>query len=77
MHTGENPFKCDVCYYSTTGTGPLKKQKPIHTGEKPFKCDVCNYSTTSIGDLKSTNAYTLQLFLYKIPNTAEAHPKEA
>ncbi|KAJ4426048.1 hypothetical protein ANN_27675 [Periplaneta americana] len=35
-HTGEKPFKCDVCE-----SGTLKNHIRIHTGEKPFVCGAC------------------------------------
>ena len=52
MHTGENPFKCDQCNYSSAYAGEVKLHKQRYTGEKPFKCDQCNYSSTQAIHLK-------------------------
>ena len=50
---GEKPYKCDICDYSATQSGDLKKHKRIPSGEKPYKCDVCGFSTTTSGNLKT------------------------
>ena len=54
MHRGENSktYKCNLCDYSTTQSGTLKRHKLIHTGEKPHKCDLCDYSTTTSQNLQ-------------------------
>lgn len=41
-HTGEKPYKCDLCDMSYTVKSTLKIHKRTHTGEKPYKCDVCD-----------------------------------
>ena len=34
IHTGENPFKCDLCGYHTARKFPLKTHMKTHSGEK-------------------------------------------
>ncbi|XP_064091898.1 myoneurin-like isoform X4 [Macrobrachium nipponense] len=40
-HSGERPFKCDVCPYSCIKKNDLKKHMAKHTGYKRYLCSYC------------------------------------
>ena len=50
-HSGEKPFHCDQCNYTSTLTH-LKRHKLKHTGEKLFSCSQCSFSCSRDGNLK-------------------------
>ncbi|MCL4130178.1 UNVERIFIED_CONTAM: hypothetical protein GTU68_033111 [Idotea baltica] len=42
-HTGQRPFRCPECPYSTARGIDLKVHLRSHSGEKPFACPECPY----------------------------------
>ncbi|KAL5005601.1 hypothetical protein ScPMuIL_016759, partial [Solemya velum] len=53
VHTGEKPYKCDVCAAAFTWKGNLITHQRIHTGEKPYTCGVCGSAFTRKGNLNT------------------------
>ena len=51
-HSGEKPFNCKQCDYSSTTGSQLKRHTKTHSGNKPFKCTQCDYSRTRANSLK-------------------------
>jgi KRAB domain-containing zinc finger protein len=41
-HTGDKPYKCDICNKGFNVNGNLQEHIRTHTGDKPYKCDICN-----------------------------------
>ena len=54
-HTGEKPYKCNICDNSFAVRSALKSHGRTHTGEKPYKCEICGECFTQSSTLKSHN----------------------
>jgi uncharacterized Zn-finger protein len=40
-HTGDQPYKCDLCDRAFRTSRDLQRHITIHTGDERYKCDVC------------------------------------
>ncbi|KAI1698745.1 c2H2-type zinc-finger domain-containing protein [Ditylenchus destructor] len=50
-HTGEKPYKCQICKFAAAQSNDLIQHIRIHTKEKPFKCHFCQYAAAQRGNL--------------------------
>ena len=42
-HTGDKPYKCAQCTYSSAHSSALKRHVRNHTGDRPYACPHCSY----------------------------------
>jgi KRAB domain-containing zinc finger protein len=40
IHTGDAPYKCDICGKGFIANSNLQRHTRIHTGDAPYKCDI-------------------------------------
>ena len=45
-HTGEKPFKCNICNNAFSRSSNLARHMRTHTGEKPYRCRSCDKAFT-------------------------------
>ena len=50
-HTGEKPFKCDICQHKFSDLSNYRRHyKRTHTEKKAFKCNICEQYFSQISD---------------------------
>ncbi|MCL4139225.1 UNVERIFIED_CONTAM: hypothetical protein GTU68_035186 [Idotea baltica] len=51
VHTGEKPFKCNICNRAFEHSGKLHRHMRTHTGERPHRCGLCGKTFVQSGQL--------------------------
>lgn len=52
IHTGEKPFKCEMCHQRFKQVSHLTTHMRVHTNDKPFSCSLCKASFSQTSSLK-------------------------